>query len=410
MAGFGPFEHRPAIAVGVSGGPDSTALALLLQDWLAAREGRLLALVVDHRLRPESAAEVKLVAARLAGLGIEARVLTLSGPLPTAGLQAAARAARYALLEAAAAEAGILHLAVAHHARDQAETIALRRAAGSGPRGAAGMPALRELDRVRLIRPLLHIAPDRVRALLEQRGVPWIEDPSNRDTRFWRARYRLAGGGMPTTPPAGADRGRLERASATLLARHARPHPLGFVGIELAALGGLEEPLLAALLGRLVLATAGSAWPPGSAELARLAAWLHRCDGARRALGGVLIERAGSALRFVREPRAVEAPRPLLPGELLWDGRFRIVRHGAGPALQVRAAGPGWRRRLARMASADVDTPEAARLPAVVLETLPLVGSAERALRLGPWCLDPDGRHLDIRFRPQNRLSAVPFA
>jgi tRNA(Ile)-lysidine synthase len=412
ITALGPFETAPVIAVGVSGGPDSTALALLLQDWVAARGGRLLALVVDHRLRPDSTDEAALVAGRLAERGIEARVLTREGELPRSGLQAAARAARYALLEQATAAEGILHLAVAHHLEDQRETMALRLAAGSGPRGAAGMATVRELDRVRLIRPLLGMAPARLKALLAQHGQPWLDDPSNRDPRFWRARHRAV---PPAAPPsvspasAAAARRALDRAVAALLARYARPHPLGFVLIETAPLKHLERRLLEQLLGRLVLATSGSIWPPGRAKLARLAAWLLEGTGQRTALGGVLVERTSRALRFVREPRAVAGPARLPAEGMLWDGRFRITRRGPVPALEVRPAGPGWRGRLAQTTVGGVYWCKPSEVSAVVLETLPLVSSGDRALALGPWCLEPLGRGLDIRFRPRNRYAAVPF-
>ena len=409
MAALGPFETPPAIAVGVSGGPDSTALALLLQDWVAARGGQLLALVVDHRLRPDSTAEAALVAGRLAERGIRARVLTREGELPGSGLQAAARAARYALLEQAAAAEGILHLAVAHHLEDQRETSALRLAAGSGPRGAAGMATIRELDRVRLIRPLLGMEPARLKALLVQRGLPWLDDPSNRDPRFWRARHRAVPSAAPVRalPTAAAlARRSLDRAVAALLARHARPHPLGFVVIETEPLVTLDQSLLEALLARLVLATSGGVWPPGRAKLARLAAWLLEGSGRRTALGGVLVERTGRALRFVREPRAVAGSAPLPAGGMLWDGRFRITRKAPFSALDVRAAGPGWRGRLAQTTFGGVYWCNPSD---VVLATLPLVSSGDRLLALGPWCLEPLGRGLDIRFRPRNRYAAVPF-
>lgn len=418
MAALGPFEPSPSIAVGVSGGPDSMALALLLRDWVAACRGSLSALVVDHRLRPESTAEAELTVARLAALGITARILTRAGPPLASGLQAKARAARYALLEAAAAEAGILHLALAHHHEDQRETVALRLACGSGPRGAAGMPAIRELDRVRLIRPLLGCAAASLRALLDRHRVPWLTDPSNHDPRFWRARHRQARPARPTAPPpsaAAAARMALDTAVAAILARHALPHPAGFVTIEAAPLLAQRSTVLQTLLERLVLATSGQTWPPGRAQLARLAAWiraeagLQRQTARRTTLGGVLIERVGPALRFVREPRAVLPPTRLPRGGMLWDGRFRITRNGPDPALEVAAAGRGWRRRLARTALSRVHLDEAERLPAVVVETWPLVRSNERPILLGSWPLDPLADGLTCRYRPRSRLAAVPF-
>jgi tRNA(Ile)-lysidine synthase len=324
-----------------------------------------------------------------------------------------ARAARYKLLEQATAAAGFLHLAVAHHCRDQRETIALRLAAGSGPRGAAGMAPVRELDRVRLIRPLLGVEPQRLAALLESRGVPWLEDPANRDARFWRGRYRLAGGDELVAAVAGptpAIRQTLDRQVARWLARHGRPHPLGFISASGEALSALDVDVALPLLGRLVTATAGGVWPPGTAKLQRLLAWLLSGSGRRHTLGGVVVERASSALvRFVREPRAVAGPERLPPHGMLWDGRFRID-HAVSPGeVVVRPAGPGWRRLLAQRPAGLELWRAAVGVPAVVLETLPLLEVDGIALALGPWPLgrlDPAPR---VRFRPRIRYADVPF-
>ena len=159
MAPFEPFEGAPVVAVAVSGGRDSLALALLAQEWAAARGGRIVGLIVDHALRPESAAEAAATASLLGRHGCEAEILRWSEAKPRAGLQEAARAARYRLLREACRRRGILHLLVAHHADDQAETVAMRAARQSGPDGLAGMSAAVELPEVRLLRPLLGVSP-----------------------------------------------------------------------------------------------------------------------------------------------------------------------------------------------------------------------------------------------------------
>ena len=129
MHALGPWEAAPQLCVAVSGGADSMALALLAHEWTKARQGRIEAITVDHGLRPESKAEAQLTAARLQAAGIRCRVLAWAGDKPRTGLQAAARRARYRLLTGWCARAGVLHLLVAHHASDQAETVVLRAAA-----------------------------------------------------------------------------------------------------------------------------------------------------------------------------------------------------------------------------------------------------------------------------------------
>jgi len=98
MAGLGPFEDRPTLAVAVSGGADSLCLALLAAEWARARGGRAVALTVDHRLRAGSRAEARQVATWLGARGIAHHCLAWTGDKPPSGVQAAARTARYRLL------------------------------------------------------------------------------------------------------------------------------------------------------------------------------------------------------------------------------------------------------------------------------------------------------------------------
>ena len=205
MDWFAPFESAPHLAVAASGGADSLSLCLLARDWAAARGGRVTALTVDHGLRPASEAEVAEVGAWMARYAIEHRVLRWRGEKPTTALQEKARVARYRLLCGWCRDNAVLHLLLGHNADDQAETVLQRLIRGSGTDGLAGMSALVETAEVRLLRPLLGCRAIDLRGFLRQRGEAWIEDPSNRDPRFFRTRLRAswpaleaAGLGRPT--------------------------------------------------------------------------------------------------------------------------------------------------------------------------------------------------------------------
>src|SRR5882762_7173586 len=190
LAAIGGFEAQPLIAVAVSGGPDSLALTILADRWARERGGQLAALTIDHRLRPESAEEARILGGWLTSRGIAHHVLVWTDPKPTTGIQEAARAVRYRLLAGWCRAQGCLHLLTAHHREDQAETYLIRKRAGSGIDGLAGMSALRELAGVRLVRPLLAVPKARLTALLETERQPFLSDPSNRNPVFERARLR----------------------------------------------------------------------------------------------------------------------------------------------------------------------------------------------------------------------------
>lgn len=183
------------VALAVSGGPDSLALLLL-----AHRAGfDVVALSVDHGLRPEAAAEARHVAAVAAKLGVPH--ITLSVDVPrTASVQAAARAVRYAAMADWCDANGVRWLMTAHHADDQAETLLMRLSRGSGLGGMAGIRARRPVEgyAVTLLRPLLGARKAELVGLVEAAGVAAVDDPSNRSEAYDRtgARALLAGGGV----------------------------------------------------------------------------------------------------------------------------------------------------------------------------------------------------------------------
>ena len=176
------------IAVAVSGGPDSMALCHLLKGIGL----QVHALTVDHGLRAEAAEEAQKVGQWLEGwTGFEHHILKWGSPTETA-LQEEARKARYGLMADYCREHGIAHLFLAHHRDDQAETLLFRLAKGSGLDGLAGMQALQEYEGLTLVRPLLGVSKDALVKTCETAGVDFIEDPSNENADFARARLRQA--------------------------------------------------------------------------------------------------------------------------------------------------------------------------------------------------------------------------
>ena len=174
-----------------------------------------------------------LTAERLTARGIAVRLLRATGLTRGPAMAERARAERYRLLTAACAEAGILHLLLGHHAADQAETVMIRVLRHSADRGLAAMPALAGTASLRLLRPLLTVPPEHLRRMLTRAGMPWIEDPSNRDPKALRARLRAVRGvGTQALCVAAASAGRhraeRDRAVAAVLADRVSIRPEGF--------------------------------------------------------------------------------------------------------------------------------------------------------------------------------------
>jgi len=358
MAPLGPFGAAPRLAVGVSGGPHSLALALLARDFARARGGDILALVVDHGLRAASAAEAAWTLHTLAERGIAAELLSLALP-PGPAVQERARQGRLAVLLAACAARGRPWLLLGQHRMDQAETLLFRALRGSGPTGLAGMAGLRPAAEALILRPLLGMPPARLEALLRQHGLTPLRDPSNTDPRFTRARLRAAlgdpdgtGAGIAAVAQA-ADafacrRARQEAAMAERLAGAVALQPEGWARLDRVALGGdaVAQAALAALL-RLI---SGAEHAPATASVAAL---LARGQGT---LHGVVWKEG----LLCREPAACAPPILAVPGAV-WDGRWRLTAV-TEPGLLWGALG-GAATRLERSVRRG--------LPARVLAVLP---------------------------------------
>jgi tRNA(Ile)-lysidine synthase len=173
-----------SFGIAVSGGPDSMALLAVAAE---AFPGRISAATVDHGLRAESANEAAMVAGICASLTVPHTILRPATPI-TGSVQAAARAVRYALLEQWRVAAGVDWLMTAHHADDQLETLVMRLNRSSGLAGLAGIRARQG----NIVRPLLAVRREVLVETVRARGLPSVEDPSNIDDRFDRARVRKA--------------------------------------------------------------------------------------------------------------------------------------------------------------------------------------------------------------------------
>lgn len=186
------FQPALPLAVGLSGGADSTALLLACAErW----PGQVRAIHVHHGLQAAAddfAAHCQALCARL---DVPLHVAHVSaGAAPGQSPEDAARIARYKAFDALAldhkARAAIHSIALAHHADDQVETLLLALSRGAGLPGLAAMPSQWQRAGMAWYRPLLGVPGSAVREWLRARGESWVEDPTNADRRFTRNRIR----------------------------------------------------------------------------------------------------------------------------------------------------------------------------------------------------------------------------
>lgn len=182
------FEPGMRVGVALSGGADSVCLLDVLHRLAPRWALELTVLHLNHHLRGEESAEDARFAARLAAeRGLPFVVASADLACPPENLEQAARQARLDFFQEQATALGLQRIATGHTASDQAETVLFRFLRGSGPGGLAGiLPVTRE----GLVRPLLDVTRDAVRAYLSEQGIAWREDSSNRSSEFARNRIR----------------------------------------------------------------------------------------------------------------------------------------------------------------------------------------------------------------------------
>lgn len=350
-------EPRPRLAVAVSGGADSLALVFLADEWARGRGGSVVALTVDHGLRPEAAGEARRVSGWLLAAGIEHHILTWAAPYGTSGVQEAARRARYDLLTEWCRDQGVLHLMLAHHRDDQAETYLMRKAKGSGPAGLAGMDAVALPPGAgarfpRILRPLLPVAKSRLEQTLSGSGREWISDPSNDDRAYTRVRLRHDIGAADDpgqmsallAAEAGAyarNRAAFGQDLAASYARHLTVGPQGYALVR--DRDDIPVDLAGSFWGGLLRTIAGRAYPPRRDRVERLVMALARPRFRGSALAGCIIRPWRRYVLVAREPVQVEGGegQSLPPHrDMLWDNRFLVRHQQDGHTAQIRALGP----------------------------------------------------------------------
>lgn len=377
-------------ALAVSGGSDSTALMVLFADWLRQHGVDTTlhtVLTVDHGLRPDSASETQAVAERAANLGFAHATLVWDGPKPQTAIQAAARTARYQRMGDYMRANGIALLLTGHTQDDRAETLLMRLARGSGLDGLAGMaPRLHFsdlglgntlLDESEIARPLLDVSRARLRAMLQARGIGWIDDPSNQAPEFERPRLRAARAHLDDLGL--TDAALALSATRLLRARRALDHvvqafcspdtgavvvdPCGYVTIDRARLLAAEEEIALRVLRRVIAAVGGSQQPVSLAKLESIASALFGAgaETGKWTLARAMITASGQSLIIEREPGREPLPRLELRAgdQACWDRRFWVkvdADAGAG-AIAVRALGEAAAREFRQQGAATTHAP-----------------------------------------------------
>ncbi|TBN51664.1 tRNA lysidine(34) synthetase TilS [Paracoccus sediminis] len=320
----------PALGIAVSGGGDSTALMHMVADW--ARGRTIMVATVDHGLRPGSAAEARQAGRAARALGLPHVTLLWQRETETGNLMANARDARLRLLAGWAQRNGLPAVLLGHTADDQAETLLMRLARGSGIDGLASMAEWRDRFGIRWLRPMLGAGRQELRDWLQARGTAWTDDPSNENDDFDRIRIRKAMTALDMDIPA------LARAANHIQeARDALSHYAAHAARDVTIRNGSitlprrdYQDAPTEIRRRLIVAACR--WITGADYPPRRNTVLHALNalatGHRVTLDGALIEPAGDRIRLFREAAAAMRAPDSHGGT--WDNRWKISGLKAG--------------------------------------------------------------------------------
>lgn len=336
---FSFVREKGPVIVAVSGGSDSMAALFLANVWAKKTGREIHAVTVDHGLRAEAAAEAAFVAMVCDRLDIIHTTLAWDGIKPTAGISAAARNARYDLIEEFANDIGVRIIITGHTSDDQAETVLmrLRRSkpdqAASG-RGHSGMCRRTLLSGgTLLLRPFLGVSRDQLRAYLNDVSQSWIEDPSNHDEVYERIRVRHElrsdAGKKASLLQYSAVMGRMRevvsRAAAGLLAECCRIKSGQVYDLDLAGLRAAPHPVLMMVIKVVIASAGGGHYLVSDHQLQPVVDDLRCGRGKRVTLGNCVIDIDAHRLEIYREARNLNAAM-ISPGEShFWDGRLQII-------------------------------------------------------------------------------------
>jgi len=397
-AALAPIASLKAIGLAVSGGADSLALMVLAHRWLADLDNppAVFVYTVDHGLRPEAAEEAAMVLREAEKLGLPARALVWTGAKPATGVQEAARLARYRLLGEAMAQDGAEILLTAHHLNDQAETVLMRLAHGSGLDGLSGMARFSLVENVPIFRPFLDVDPKVLRGVVEAEGLVPAEDPSNADPHYERVRWRRA---LPGLARLGLDAeviarfaeraAQAEEALAVTadisFAEIVRLDGFGAAEIDADQFASVPKAIADRILGRVLRVVGGQQKPRALSVVERLREALIAGDVSKtRTVLGCVVRNAGGIISVAREPGRTTLPRLRLEPrtEFTWDNRF-VVANLSGEDLVVAPAEYWQRRHLEELFGFRITAPMEA------IRTSPLiVDGAEKILALGTHAFD----------------------
>ena len=334
------------IAIAVSGGPDSIALAYLMSLWSKKTGKKVYAFTVNHCLRKDSLIDAKFAGQQCKKLGIPHKILTWNRKFEIiSGIQSKARDARYLLLRNACNKIGAKTLITAHHNKDQAETFLLRLSSCSGLDGLAAMKSIHNFKDLNIVRPLLKISKERLILTLSINCIPWLYDAMNIDHQFSRAKIRslihrntyLEKEMIRAAEAFLKLKKFLDRTTSNILKEDLQFYSTGYAIIKRQTLQNIPKILTKRLFTKLIWHIGAKNYPTKSKKIYRLVTIIYSDYALKITLGGCYINIRENEIYISREPARIEKkPLKISPNSSnIWDGRFYIKNQSENKTLLI---------------------------------------------------------------------------
>ena len=334
------FIGKERFAIAVSGGSDSLALSVLAKLYSLENDNDFVSLIIDHKLRKESAEEARVTYKNLTQNKIKAKILTYQGEKFSSNIQKKARDLRYDLFHKYCAKNKIKFLILAHHQDDLIENFYIRLIRGSGIKGLTSLQNIFEYSKdFYLLRPLLNFNKQELLSVTKKSYSSWIEDPSNKNDKFLRVRIRKM---QTKLQKEGFDPKRIIKTIDNLNTaknsldfyifksekKYLNFYKEGYATLKSSIFNNEAQEVIFRVIIKAIHFVSGEYYPPRSDSLKGLMKNLLAKSFKSSTLGGCLIEKNKNIISFYREDRdvAVETLNKTKQ-KTNWDDRFLVNKN-----------------------------------------------------------------------------------
>ncbi|CAN1592965.1 tilS tRNA(Ile)-lysidine synthase [Candidatus Pelagibacterales bacterium] len=334
------FIGKERFAIAVSGGSDSLALSVLAKLYSLENDNAFVSLIIDHKLRKESAEEARVTYKNLTQNKIKAKILTYQGEKFSSNIQKKARDLRYDLFHKYCAKNKIKFLILAHHQDDLIENFYIRLIRGSGIKGLTSLQNIFEYSKdFYLLRPLLNFNKQELLSVTKKSYSSWIEDPSNKNDKFLRVRIRKM---QTKLQKEGFDPKRIIKTIDNLNTvkdsldfyifksekKYLNFYKEGYATLKSSIFNNEAQEVIFRVIIKAIHFVSGEYYPPRSDSLKGLMKNLLAKSFKSSTLGGCLIEKNKNIISFYREDRnvAVETLNKTKQ-KTNWDDRFLVNKN-----------------------------------------------------------------------------------